>query len=117
MDLLNAGGADFDGIVALHSAAEHGRYQMAKSLIEKSADVNVIGFEDCISDSKSKEVGPALHFAVDGNSIDVAKLLLENGADMEVQDVEGRTSIQRAAQKEKKESKSFLEEARTQKVE
>lgn len=112
MDLLIVGGSELDASDTLHTAAEKGRYQMVEFLIGKGADVNVVGFEYCISDSKANEAGTALHFAVDANSVDVAKLLLENGADMKIRDVEGRSAMERATEKGMDDVGLYLEEAR-----
>lgn len=111
VDLLIAGGAVLNSSDALHTAAEKGTYNMVKFLIGKGADVNVVGFEYCVSNSKADEAGTALHFAVDGNSTEVAKILLENGADVAIRDVEGRTALERAIEKGMDDIRRYLDEA------
>ena len=109
--LLIAGGADVNGSDALHTAAERGRIEMMKFLIEKGADVNTVGFEYCLSDSKALEAGPALHFAVDGNHVEAVKILIENGSDVTLRDVKRRTALERAIEKEKDEVRLYLDKA------
>lgn len=112
LDLLIAGGADVNGSDALHTAAEQGRIEMLKFLlIEKGADVNTVGFEYCLSDSKALEAGPALHFAVDGDHVEAVRILIENGADVTLRDVQGRTALERAIEKEKDEVRLYLDKA------
>lgn len=111
MDLLIAGGADLNSSDALHTAAEKGRYRMVKFLIGKGANVNVVGFEYCLSDSKANEAGTALHYAVDANNTEVAKLLFENGADIAIRDVKGRNAIERATEKGMDDIRLYLDEA------
>ena len=110
VDLLIAGGADLNSSDALHTAAEKGRHDMVRFLIGKGANVNVIGFEYCLSDSKSNEAGTALHFAVDANNTEVAKLLIENGADVTIRDVKGRTALERANEKGMDDVRLYLDE-------
>jgi len=110
-DLLIAGGADLNNSDALHTAAEKGHYEMVKFLIGKGANVNVVGFEYCLSDSKADEAGTALHFAVNANNIEVAKLLLENGADVAIRDVKGRNAMERATGKGMDDIRLYLYEA------
>lgn len=111
VDLLIAGGADLSSSDALHTAAEKGRYRMVKFLIGKGANVNVVGFEYCLSDSKANEAGTALHFAVDANNTEVAKLLFENGADVAIRDVKGRNAMERATEKGMDDIRLYLDEA------
>ena len=111
VDLLIAGGAFLNSSDALHTAALKGRYEMVNYLIGKGADVNVVGFEYCLSDSKADEAGTPLHFAVDANNTEVAKLLLENGADVAIRDVKGRTAMERATEKGTDDIKLYLIEA------
>lgn len=111
VDLLIAGGADLNSSDALHTAAEKGRYEMVKFLIGKGANVNEVGFEYCLSDSKYDEAGTALHFAVDANNTEVAKLLLENGADVAIRDAKGRTAMERATEKGMDDIRLYLDKA------
>ena len=84
-----------DGVTPLMMAATKNRIEIAKSLIEKKANVN----------AKSKEGMTALGSAIAGDSdgpgnIDVVKLLLEKGADVNVQTtVEKMTPIMIAVAK------------------
>ena len=109
VELLIAGGADVDGSDALHTAAEKGRLQMLEFLIRKGANVNTVGFQYSLSDSKSSEAGTALHFAVDGNNVEAAKVLVESGVDITVRDVKGRTALDRAIEKGKDDIKLYLD--------
>ena len=117
MDLLIDAGAKLNSSDALHTTAENGRYQMVEYLINKGADVNVIGFQNSACVAKACEAGTALHFAVDANSVEVARLLIEKGADMEIPDADGRGAILRAMEKGMKEVRVFLEEVRREREE
>jgi hypothetical protein len=110
LESLIGGGAHVDGSDALHTAAEKGRGDMVGFLLGRGADVNGVGFEYCVSDSKSGEAGTALHFAVDGGSVGVARVLVEKGADVRIRDVRGRTAMERAREKGMDGVRLYLEE-------
>ena len=95
--LLNAG-ASLEGSDALQTAAEKGRADLVRMLLEKGAKVDTLGFLDCAIESRAEEAGSALHFAVDRkcSNWEVVKLLLENGADVSLRDMKGRTVKERA---------------------
>ena len=98
--LLNAG-ASLEGSDVLQTAAEKGRADLVRMLLEKGAEVDTLGFVDCAIESRAEEAGSALHFAVDRKSPngEVVKLLLENGADVSLKDMKGRTVKERATAK------------------
>ena len=95
--LLNAG-AELEGSDVLQTAAENGRADLVRMLLDKGAKVDTLGFVDCVIESRAEEAGSALHFAVDRKSSneEVVKLLLENGADVSLKDFKGRTVKERA---------------------
>jgi hypothetical protein len=57
---------------ALHWAAENGRVDVVKVLIQNGADLNAVDINKCT----------ALHRAAEDGHVDVVKLLLQNGADV-----------------------------------
>jgi ankyrin repeat protein len=87
--------ANVDGITPLMVAATKNRLEIAKSLIDKKANVN----------AKDKDGLTALHYAVIGDpngsaSIDVTKLLIEKGADVNFQSTkDGMTPLMVAVTK------------------
>merc|ERR1711963_30651 len=78
----------FDSL-PLHQAAKNNNVDVAKLLLENSADV----------DSTDNYGETALHDAALWNSVDVAKLLLENSANVDSANNEGATPLHVAARK------------------
>ena len=70
---------NYDGETALHRAAKWNSVDVAKVLIENSADV----------DSTDNGGDTPLHEAAGENSVDVAKLLIANSANLNVTAVSG----------------------------
>lgn len=87
MELLLDKGANMEleideGEKALYVAAENGRVEVVKMLLQRGA-----------------EVGDALHVAAEAGQMEVVEMLVERGADLErldlrLMDREGRTAIQ-----------------------
>ena len=98
LEMLLHAGAELEGSDVLQTAAEKGRADLVRMLLEKGAKVDTLGFVDCAIESRAEEAGSALHFAVDRKSSnwEVVKLLLENGADVSLKDLKGRTVKERA---------------------
>lgn len=69
---------------ALHFAAEHGRVELVKMLLEKGAFVNVSNFE---------EVTPLLKAARHAKGDELIPLFIENGADVTLRDEYGRNAL------------------------
>jgi ankyrin repeat protein len=66
---------DSDGLAPLAVAAEHGRCEMAKLLLDKGADISAQG----------GHYGNALQAATSRGHIEIVKLLLDKGADINAQ--------------------------------
>jgi ankyrin repeat protein len=85
--LLNAHATD--GFPALGLACYFGQYAVAKLLVEKGADVNLVA-------NNGSLVAP-IHAAVAANSVDLTRLLLENGAQVDLAQAGGVTPLHSAA--------------------
>ena len=79
-----------DGFTPLGLACFFGRYEIARYLVLKGADVN-------LSSNNGFNVFP-LHSAAAGNYTDIARLLVENGAQVNVMQQAGSTPLHSAAQ-------------------
>ena len=110
IEMLLDAGARIEESNALHTAAENGRIDAVRILLENGADIDAIGFEYCADEGQAEEAGNALHFAVDGGNSDVLKLLLEKGANASLKYAKGRTVKQRASEKGNEEVKQILHE-------
>lgn len=95
-DLLLQHGAKMEGSGAIVLAAEEGKLDMVKFLLEKGADIDEIGLKDFGDDGVTEEGGSALHKAVTVECEDVARYLLDKGADVNLLDIKGRTPLIRA---------------------
>jgi len=74
---------DTFGYTALHWAAEYGRMEAARLLIEKGADIGAVnGHGETI-----------LHRAVSGNQMEMTRLLLDHGVDINARNVNGSTAL------------------------
>lgn len=79
-----------DGFTPLGLACFFGRYEIARYLVLKGADVN-------LPSNNGFNVFP-LHSAATGNYTDIARLLVENGAQVNVVQQAGATPLHSAAQ-------------------
>lgn len=80
--LLSIGNARADD-PALITAIAEGRVEVAKSLIQKGADVNV----------KAEDGYTPLHGAVTAGHTEIAKLLIQNGASLDTKGEKGNTAL------------------------
>ncbi len=95
-DLLLQYDAKLQGSGAIVLAAEQGKIEMVKFLLEKGADINEIGLKDFGGDRVTEEGGSALHKAVMQGWEDIVRFLLDKGADINLLDIRGRTPLMRA---------------------
>ncbi|MBK0378629.1 ankyrin repeat domain-containing protein [Mucilaginibacter segetis] len=79
-----------DGFTALGLACYFGRFEIARLLVLKGADVN-------LPSNNGFNVYP-LHSAVAGNHTDIAEMLISNGANVNVKQTAGVTPLHSAAQ-------------------
>ena len=79
---------------AIVLAAENGRSDVIKLLLEHGADIDEIGVKDLTDPRTKKRMGTPLHKAIGNRHIETIKLLLKHGADVERCDYQGRTSLQ-----------------------
>ncbi|KAL9130677.1 MAG: hypothetical protein Q9217_001204 [Psora testacea] len=91
--LLIEHGAQVKGSGAIVMAAEEGKLDMVKLLLNKGADIDEIGIEHPTDPRFKEDMGGALHRAVEGGHERVVKFLIENGADVNLKDVMGRTPL------------------------
>ncbi|MBN1698259.1 MAG: ankyrin repeat domain-containing protein [Spirochaetales bacterium] len=78
----------FEGLYApLHYAAMHNNLEMAKFLLDKSADMNILSFHNN---------GPPLSFCASDEKIGITELLLERGANPFLRDYRGKTPYEAA---------------------
>lgn len=93
--LIERGGATVRGSGAIIMAAEEGKLDMLKFLLERGADVNEVGIEHPTDPRFQEDVGTALHRAVWAGKGDVARFLLGvEGVDLGLKDGLGRTVVQ-----------------------
>ena len=91
-------GADVKGSDALQTSAKKNRVDLIEILLKNGADINEIGFENCVTDWIADESGSALHYAVDGGSVEAIALLFKKGANVGMKDTKGRTAAERGAE-------------------
>lgn len=97
IDLLLSNGARLDESDALVTAAECGRVDMVKHLLDRGAKIDEVGFRYCLGDGSRREnAGSALHSAVAGGHADIVTFLLDQGADVNLKDDKERTPLARA---------------------
>lgn len=95
-DLLLQHGARMEGSGAIVIAAEKGRINMVKFLLEKGADIDEIGLMDFMIGRAADDGGSALHKAVTEKRQGVVRYLLEKGANVNLMDIKDRTPLMRA---------------------
>lgn len=95
-NLLLQYGAKLQGSGAIVIAAEQGKLEMVKFLLEKGANIDEIGLKDFGDDRVTEEGGSALHKAIAHGWEDIVRYLLDNGADKYLLDIKGRTPLMRA---------------------
>jgi ankyrin repeat protein len=83
---------------ALVVAAEAGRFDNVKYLLDQGADIDEVGLE-CPDSQEMEDMGSALHKATTGGHVEVVKLLLDRGAEMNLRDAQNRTPLGRAKEK------------------
>lgn len=89
--LLIKHGARVIGSGAIVMAAEEGKMEMVKMLLDEGADINEIGIEHPTDPRFKEDMGSALHRAVDGGHEATVSFLLERGADVRLKDPMERT--------------------------
>ncbi|MCJ1386835.1 hypothetical protein MMC17_009963 [Xylographa soralifera] len=84
MECLLAHGAVLAGSGALHTAASHGRIEMATYLLDHGADVNELLSRNISGDIREPwpQMGFPLHYAVSFGKFDAVMLLLGRGGDI-----------------------------------
>lgn len=60
-------------------AAQEGKLEMLKMLLDEGADINEIGVEDPTDPRNKEDMGTALHRAEEGRCKDIINFLLERG--------------------------------------
>ena len=91
--LLMKHGAWLEGSGAIVLAAEAGKVDMVRFLLDRGADVNEISLGLAMEDRAAANLGSALHRAVAGGREDVVRLLLERGVRKDLKDGRGRTAL------------------------
>jgi len=91
--LVEDGGAAVKGSGAIVMAAEEGKLDVVKYLLDNGADINEVGIEHPTDERYKEDMGSALHKAVDGGHEDVVRFLLDKGADVSLKDPLGRTPM------------------------
>jgi ankyrin repeat protein len=91
--LLIRHGANVKGSGAIVMAAEEGRLDMVKLLLDQGADINEIGIENPTDPRSKEDMGSALHRAVAAGHQEVVRFLLDRGADVNLTDVMRRTPL------------------------
>ena len=93
--LIERGGAQVKGSGAIVMAAEEGKLDMVKLLLDKGADVNEVGIEHPTDPRFHEDVGSALHRAVWAGKGEMVRFLLGvEGVDLTLKDGLGRTAMQ-----------------------
>ncbi len=77
---------DEDGYTALHWAAIRAHWDIAKYLIEKGADLNVVGGDG----------GTQINWAVHHDNVDIVKILIDKGARLNIRNQWGMTELHTA---------------------
>lgn len=72
--------------MSLHTASEHGRLDVIRSLLDRGADIN----------TRNKWHETPLLVASSSGKLDVARLLIDRGADVACRDFQGRSALHRA---------------------
>jgi ankyrin repeat protein len=91
--LLIRHGAHVKGSGAIVMAAEEGKMDMVKLLLDQGADINEIGIENPTDPRSKEDMGSALHRAVVAGHEEVVGFLLDRGADVNLTDVMRRTPL------------------------
>ena len=91
--LLIRHGAHVKGSGAIVMAAEEGKLDMVKLLLDQGADINEVGIEDPTDPRSREDMGSALHRAVTAGHEEVARFLLDQSADVNLTDVMRRTPL------------------------
>lgn len=91
--LLLKHGARLRGSGAIVKAAEAGKLEMVRVLLEEGADVNEIGIEHPIDPRYKEDMGTALHRAVVEGHEEIVRFLLAHGAAVILEDPMGRTPL------------------------
>lgn len=107
-DALLSAGADVNAvtresmkITALHSAVAARQFEMARTLIERGANVNPRQAENGVM---------PLHEAAANGEIEFARLLLKHGADINAKTKDGKTPLDFAVTRSQNEMVAFLRE-------
>lgn len=85
--------AQVKGSGTIVMAAEEGKSDMVKLLLDKGADIDEIGIEHPTDPRFLEDMGSALHRPVVGGHEAVVKFLVEKGANVNLKDVMGRTPL------------------------
>ncbi len=83
---------------ALVVAAEAGKLNNVKYLLDQGANIDEVGLE-CPYSHEMEDMGSALHKAVSGGHVEIVKLLLDRGAWIDLRDAQKRTPLVRAEEK------------------
>lgn len=97
--LLLRHGAIVDKTNAIQLAAQNGRLEMVRLLLEAGGNVNwIINPTDFSTPYYfgTRTYGTALHYAAAGGFPDVVEFLMEKGADSKILDSAGKTAVARA---------------------
>lgn len=97
--LLIKHGAHAKGSGAIVMAAETGKMEMLKMLLNEGADIDEVGIEHPTDPRFKEDMGSALHRAVAGGHEAVVRFCLERGADTRLRDPMGRTPVALAREK------------------
>ena len=91
--LLIEHGANVKGSGAIVMAAEEGKPDMVKLLLNKGADINEIGIEHPTDPRFKEDMGTALHRAVEAGHSHVVEYLVNEGADVNAVDPMNRKPV------------------------
>ncbi|MCJ1479401.1 hypothetical protein MMC13_008086 [Lambiella insularis] len=92
MEALLTHGAKVKGSHALRQAAEQGRIENARRLLDAGADINEVFTRAEYGSTKEVRWGSALHFALKRRQVPFVKFLVENGAAVEARDEDEKTA-------------------------